>query len=798
MPLDVSKEGLWINTDWDSKKDRRGIFAVVIGVSKYDHLTGDDRSYGLGQLYVSALTAYRFFSWLKNKYRHQNLPLAKVWLLLAPTDNEIQEMQGLPSNGFRPATFENCEEAIGEWYAEIMALDPDFSLKSRALFFFSGHGLEVRLDKQILLLSDYLSPPNRNINKALSTNNLRSGLQATPLPEAFFFLDACRNDNVELKMLEVEGIPVLNPCPTSRTRSDAVYPIVHATGSGGFAWAPTDPRQGISVFGQALMECLEGRGVQPCYDNKHNCYWITFRELEDYLSPRVAKILEDTGMRIMQPVKINEAVGRKGICEVPLTMVPKAAPAGPQGPFVINARSDTELEKTITAFSKGWRGPADSKSESDLWSILRSETVTKSLWNARVFDLNTLQWINLNELRATDALTFKEINCTDDKKTYQIEVEMRQRSSQLFEVTMNGQTAACILIGDEYYQPCYTLRFDFTMDPSKGRQITGLDVSLASSSPGMLGEAAQLWNQYRWSDIGKEGEPSEFTLLEEQLMAKRESPLAATVAALLLLRAPRPDLLHDWLKNLATWFPERPDGWVIWVEQLLRTKQEKGLEDAITAFLELEKRPLPFSSEGLGLASRQVEELLQFAFPKPEDQTNKQRSRYEALKKIQQRLNKALTVFRPGGFAAVFIGPKEAVTPELIFPLDLLKAKSDISSKSAKDILQGDFKKFDFSGTKAAVGQIEVMDLADLTPKRAAILDEMNKMMAAEKLDMVVLMLTDVMKESSDLLFVGNASSAAGFEKAFGGKLANNSIYKEKCLSRKIQVIPPLESAFKD
>jgi len=67
----------------------------------------------------------------------------------------------------------------------------------------------------------------------------------------------------------------------------------------------------------------------------------------------------------------------------------------------------------------------------------------------------------------------------------------------------------------------------------------------------------------------------------------------------------------------------------------------------------------------------------------------------------------------------------------------------------------------------------------------------------AEKLDMVVLMLTDVIKEASDLLFVGNAQAASSFEKAFNGKLSNNSIYREKILSRKKQVIPPLESAFK-
>jgi manganese-dependent inorganic pyrophosphatase len=131
------------------------------------------------------------------------------------------------------------------------------------------------------------------------------------------------------------------------------------------------------------------------------------------------------------------------------------------------------------------------------------------------------------------------------------------------------------------------------------------------------------------------------------------------------------------------------------------------------------------------------------------------------------------------------------------FGMDLLKAKSDMASKSAKDILMGDFKKFDFSGTKAGVGQIEVMDLKDLEQKRAAILEEMKKMKEAEKLDMVVLMLTDVIKEASDLLFVGTAPAAAGFEKAFNGKLSNNSIYREKILSRKKQVIPPLEGAFK-
>ena len=41
------------------------------------------------------------------------------------------------------------------------------------------------------------------------------------------------------------------------------------------------------------------------------------------------------------------------------------------------------------------------------------------------------------------------------------------------------------------------------------------------------------------------------------------------------------------------------------------------------------------------------------------------------------------------------------------------------------------------------------------------------------------------------------AAAAQGFEIAFGGKINDNSIYREKILSRKLQVIPLLDGAFK-
>ena len=44
---------------------------------------------------------------------------------------------------------------------------------------------------------------------------------------------------------------------------------------------------------------------------------------------------------------------------------------------------------------------------------------------------------------------------------------------------------------------------------------------------------------------------------------------------------------------------------------------------------------------------------------------------------------------------------------------------------------------------------------------------------------MIVMMLTDVRKEASDLLFVGKAAAAQSFEKSLSGKITDNAIYGE-------------------
>ncbi|MFQ6051731.1 MAG: putative manganese-dependent inorganic diphosphatase [Candidatus Hydrothermarchaeota archaeon] len=128
------------------------------------------------------------------------------------------------------------------------------------------------------------------------------------------------------------------------------------------------------------------------------------------------------------------------------------------------------------------------------------------------------------------------------------------------------------------------------------------------------------------------------------------------------------------------------------------------------------------------------------------------------------------------------------------FGIDMFKAKADLASKSAREILVTDFKEFDFSGNRVGIGQIEVMDEEEVQMKRKEILEEMENLRNEKGLVMVTLMITNILKEGSELLFVGDKKEI--FERAFNAKVENDSIYLEGVMSRKKQVVPPLENAF--
>ena len=98
------------------------------------------------------------------------------------------------------------------------------------------------------------------------------------------------------------------------------------------------------------------------------------------------------------------------------------------------------------------------------------------------------------------------------------------------------------------------------------------------------------------------------------------------------------------------------------------------------------------------------------------------------------------------------------------------------------------------SGRKIAVAQLEVMDLNALTPRKGELLSAMTEM-KQNGYHSVLLMLTDIMKEGSEMLIVSDDPSVV--EKAFGVKAEGSTVWLPGVMSRKKQVVPNFEKAFK-
>ncbi|MGA7278426.1 MAG: manganese-dependent inorganic pyrophosphatase [Desulfocapsaceae bacterium] len=132
-----------------------------------------------------------------------------------------------------------------------------------------------------------------------------------------------------------------------------------------------------------------------------------------------------------------------------------------------------------------------------------------------------------------------------------------------------------------------------------------------------------------------------------------------------------------------------------------------------------------------------------------------------------------------------------ADTDELF--MDMLKAKSAVEGVPAKDLLFRDYKDFDMKGKKVGVGQLELATLDQVADMREALMKAMEEVKADGR-HSVLLMLTDVVKEGTDLVVLSDDPGL--IEKAFNGKLENASMWIDGMMSRKKQTVPNLQEAF--
>ena len=124
----------------------------------------------------------------------------------------------------------------------------------------------------------------------------------------------------------------------------------------------------------------------------------------------------------------------------------------------------------------------------------------------------------------------------------------------------------------------------------------------------------------------------------------------------------------------------------------------------------------------------------------------------------------------------------------------MFKVKSAVSGVPVRELILRDYKPFDMHGTKVGIGQLEVIDLAIFDSVKDELESDLEKLRTENNLHTACLILTDIMKEGSEVLVSSQDSSI--FEKAFNVKLENGKVWLDDCLSRKKQIIPFLEPAF--
>ena len=116
---------------------------------------------------------------------------------------------------------------------------------------------------------------------------------------------------------------------------------------------------------------------------------------------------------------------------------------------------------------------------------------------------------------------------------------------------------------------------------------------------------------------------------------------------------------------------------------------------------------------------------------------------------------------------------------------------TSVENRSSENLLFSDYKDFHIAGFDLAVAQVTCVDSAAMLSRREEFLALMQKTAQKKKLSMVILMLTDVLLEGSQILYVGDDET---IQQAFNETPRDNHVFLTRVMSRKKQVIPMLSA----
>ncbi len=125
----------------------------------------------------------------------------------------------------------------------------------------------------------------------------------------------------------------------------------------------------------------------------------------------------------------------------------------------------------------------------------------------------------------------------------------------------------------------------------------------------------------------------------------------------------------------------------------------------------------------------------------------------------------------------------------------MFKAKSDLTNIPISEILTSDYKNFDMSGIKLGIGVLETVDPGPALDLKDQLLAEMSKLKIKQGLDYIFFGVVDIISQKTYLLVLEGEEI---IKKAFQAEVKDQIALLGEVVSRKKQIVPPLEKYFRE
>ena len=627
-----------------------GVHALIVGISDYPFLSGGSGpaaarapdNGGLGQLEVSALSGAMFFDWMVSTGEVGGAPLASCRLHLAPRPDETGRVDARTHGHYGLADYATLRAALDGWADEMTVAGATGTAPNIAVFFYSGHGVEVAASPAVLA-SDILNQltAGQGANKAIAVDAMTTAIKTYNIDRGLFFVDACRDAPMAAKLIDLVGDQSLKPSRLPLRRPDALIRL-QSTASGLKSYQVKDETG--TLFTQAVLNGLQGPPPQYLpYDTTNLPWALKFAALEGHVKRMVSALLAGHSPLAIQSV---EPYGNPYNGEMIVAL--KAGPppdAGDIRPLPTEVASPTlqqsidvssakilqnalSLDKVAidglreTNIANGRVTAADLFNFTIMHEVLGHEGVTEP-W------ISSLQFLDARSGEPTDpevarifAAHKQEI---DGRVAAWVDIAVQPGEGTSLWIGAGGgdNAVGCAIVVPRDLNYPIPVRLDLQFDQTgPGWQLRQMSARLAD--PSAAGEYlpfgwTPLFEAQRteaFADLGSAVRPIEqdFEQLQMILVQKRQSPVAAAYATNLLLRTNAIQYLEDWPRNLTNWFEWLADGPVLWAETLLRRRQSDMVDlddatarEALTYYSKIADRGVPLLANTLSLAIRQGE-----------------------------------------------------------------------------------------------------------------------------------------------------------------------------------------------